>query len=651
VRRIIPASLACALFLWPLVTHARELERGEATVSVQSSLLRTDSDFFTNNQSENDFILNFRQGTIDFGELEADFVTSNIETRWKVGQFRVGIREMWVNGNANADFEVGDVNLDFRTVPSFFTNFILPTAPIRAFSARVRGRRLFADFFTGWFTERDGYLGNAFTRQNEFCAGFNFGAHLPRDSFLGGGFIRTEKERTNTDQLVNDNNNLLLLDARLGLSKNLSILGEYLYSYYDTAAAGTKSGQILVAGPSYELPNKLTIKANYRNLGKNFYYLSRSYQTVNNQEGVYLYADYTEPELLYLYGSGDFYWMQPITNISSNLIYNWAGNVGATFYPHRNWYVNVGSNFFKKYTNGPTLLSEGLRYEVFGGASGSVMQGELNLYARMRYRENRIERPDNVERNPDGVLGARWHINRRLSMQFETENEAQWDDRGRKDLIISRFKYYVDWRPLSFIYMTPGIEFTHTFDRMGSQDRDQLTLSLNYGHEFRHGFSILSSVQWTKGWGYFSDSYLDLFVNLQKVFRWGRPHMRIGIPSKDLPKVSGTIKGYLFIDENGDRRRQPWEKGIANMPIILDRGFMVNTDAKGHYVLENVLIGERLVAIDMSALPLEYLPFEIKHKVKVHVRTTAEVDFPVREVGMESVNLSDASERVGQSYR
>lgn len=620
--------------MWPHPALTKEFERGEATFSVQSSLLRSDSDFFTNNQSENDFIVNLRQDTIDFGRLEADIITSNIETRWKIGSFRVGVKDIWFGMSTHADFNVGDVNLDFRAIPSFFTNFILPVAPMRSFSSKIGNEKWFVKSIAGWFANRDGYLGNAYTRQNEFGFGFNFGFDIPNDGFIGGGFIRTEKERTDTGALINSNNNVFLVDSKLGVFKNFSILTEFLYSYYDSATLGNKGDYLLIVGPSYEIEDKLSVKINYRHLGRNFYYLSRSYQTVNNQEGVYAYADFRSPELFYVYGSSDLYWMKPTPGISTNLIYNWVANIGTTYYPHRNWYVNLGTNVFKKYTNGPTLLSEGFRYDIFSGVSGNIMQGKLNTYARMRYRENRIERPENVERNPDGVIGARWFLNRRLDMQLESEVEAQWDDLKTRNLLISRFKYYVDWRPLTRIYFTPGVEFTKTFDNIGPADRNQVTLSMNYGHEFRHGFSAFASVRWTKGWGYFNDSYLDVFANVQKVFRWGRPHLRVGIPRKDQPIVSGNIKGFLFIDENGDRQKQPWEKGIPNMPIILDDGFIVNTNTNGEFTFDNVLIGDRNVAIDMSALPFEYMPLEIKHKIKVHVRRTAEVYFPVTQAGI-----------------
>jgi hypothetical protein len=634
VRHIIFACLTACVLLWPLRAETKEFERGEAVFSVQSSLLRTDTDFFKNNQSENDFILNFRQDTVDFGRLETDIVTSNIETRWKLGSFRAGVKDIWFGMSTHADFNVGDVYLDYRTIPSLFTNFILPVAPMRSFSLRVGGDKWFAKAFAGWFTNRDGFLGNAYTRQNEFGFGFNFGFEIPNDGFIGGGFIRTEKERTDSGELINSSNNIFLLDSRLGVFKNFSILSEFLYSYYNTAADGHKRDHILIVGPSYEAPDRLSVKANYRYMGRNFYYLSRSYQTINNQEGVYAFADFRSPELFYIYGSSDFYWMRPAPGFSTSLIYNWVGNIGTTYYPHRNWYVNLGTNVFKKYTNGPALLSEGFRYDIFTGVSGKIMQGKLNTYSRMRYRENRIESPENVERDPDGVIGLRWYLNRRMEMQLESEFEAQWDDLKTRDLFISRFKYYLDWRPLSRLYFTPGVEFTKTFDKIGPADRNQITLSMNYGHEFRRGFSAFATVRWTKGWGYFNDSFLDLFVNVQKIFHWGRPQMRLGIPRKDQPIVSGTVKGFLFIDENGDRQKQPWEKGIPNIPIILDEGFVASTNANGEFTFDNVLIGMRDIAIDMSALPLEYLPHEIKQKVKVYLRRTTDVYFPVTQAGI-----------------
>ena len=114
-----------------------------------------------------------------------------------------------------------------------------------------------------------------------------FGLELPRKSFLGGGFLRTEGEEDTLGKLIIKKNNLFLLDARLGITDKLSILGEYLYSQYDSVEKGRVEDSSLIVGPFFKKEG-LSFQANYRNLGRDFHFIGRSYQTATNQEGVYV---------------------------------------------------------------------------------------------------------------------------------------------------------------------------------------------------------------------------------------------------------------------------------------------------------------------------------------------------------------------------
>ncbi|CAD7770180.1 MAG: hypothetical protein KIIPBIDF_00128 [Candidatus Methanoperedenaceae archaeon GB50] len=141
-------------------------------------------------------------------------------------------------------------------------------------------------------------------------------------------------------------NNLFLLDARLGITDKLGILGEYLYSQYDSVEKGRVEDSSLIVGPFFKKEG-LSFQANYRNLGRDFHFIGRSYQTATNQEGVYVDGD-IRLKKIYLYGSTDYYWDDPGPEIERNRLFTWASNLGASFYPRQNWYFNLTSSVIKK---------------------------------------------------------------------------------------------------------------------------------------------------------------------------------------------------------------------------------------------------------------------------------------------------------------
>jgi len=617
------------IFICPQPLLGLVLERGQASICTQHRTLRSEVESFESTQRETDTIFSLWQDSINYGRLEGKFVLSNIDGNWEEGSYTLGIKDFWITNKIGMNTFLGDNNLYYRTIPVFFTNYQIPLAFLRGISSKIGSDRWNTQIIAGKLLERKGITGNAFEQTHESLYGLKFGLELPRKSFLGGGFLRTEGEEDTLGKLIIKKNNLFLLDARLGITDKLGILGEYLYSQYDSVEKGRVEDSSLIVGPFFKKEG-LSFQANYRNLGRDFHFIGRSYQTATNQEGVYVDGD-IRLKKIYLYGSTDYYWDDPGPEIERNRLFTWASNLGASFYPRQNWYFNLTSSVIKKRTSdGPNPVDD-LRYEIFSSTSAYFARGTINPYLRFRYREDRTEQPmKNIEKEPDGIVGLNWRISRRWEMECEAEVRNTSNTLGTKNELTTYFDSSLRWQPFSRLYLSPGVEYIRTYDRIKDDVRNELAVTLGYGHQLHRGWRISANCRYSKTWGFNEGSYLDIFVTLEKVFHWGHPHLRLGVPKAGQKLICGKIKGYMFVDENGDKEKQPWEKGIPDIPIILDGRFVSVTDIKGEFSFENVLIGKHILSIEMRALSLEYSPIFTQQEAEVKVRKTTEILFPAR---------------------
>ncbi len=96
---------------------------------------------------------------------------------------------------------------------------------------------------------------------------------------------------------------------------------------------------------------------------------------------------------------------------------------------------------------------------------------------------------------------------------------------------------------------------------------------------------------------------------------------------------SGRVQGYVFVDANGDGKRQPGESGVAGITVFLNSVHPVVTDSRGAYSFPSVGPGQHFLFVDETSLPLpwtlangEYSP------LSVHLRRTTQLDIPVSTV-------------------
>lgn len=91
---------------------------------------------------------------------------------------------------------------------------------------------------------------------------------------------------------------------------------------------------------------------------------------------------------------------------------------------------------------------------------------------------------------------------------------------------------------------------------------------------------------------------------------------------------SGRIQGEVFLDENGDFIRQPSERPVIGAVVLLDGRYEARTDGMGRYSFEPVYTGTHRVSLEVSDLPLPWgLHDETPRIVNVSFRHSGEANF------------------------
>jgi hypothetical protein len=83
----------------------------------------------------------------------------------------------------------------------------------------------------------------------------------------------------------------------------------------------------------------------------------------------------------------------------------------------------------------------------------------------------------------------------------------------------------------------------------------------------------------------------------------------MGIVRADFGVTSRSeISGLVFEDKDGDGEYTQQDKGVGAVTIILDENKKTVTDSFGKYSFPNIATGEHLLTLDLTTLPVYYLP-------------------------------------------
>jgi hypothetical protein len=114
------------------------------------------------------------------------------------------------------------------------------------------------------------------------------------------------------------------------------------------------------------------------------------------------------------------------------------------------------------------------------------------------------------------------------------------------------------------------------------------------------------------------------FLTLRYEREAGRPRGVIGgAPGA----ASGSIRGSVFFDDNGDGVRAASEQPAANITVVLDGRYSVRTDSAGEFEFPRVAVGPHRLAPQADNLPLPWtFDAGAERAIEVRVRDSVRLD-------------------------
>lgn len=129
-------------------------------------------------------------------------------------------------------------------------------------------------------------------------------------------------------------------------------------------------------------------------------------------------------------------------------------------------------------------------------------------------------------------------------------------------------------------------------------------------------------------------------ISLQHVFSAGRGQGVLGRPQYPVGGT-GSLRGRVFLDANANGVRDPDERGVPDILVILDGLQAVRTDDAGLYRFDAVIDGRHMITVNADALPLPWSivsdPSSRRNgsyatTIAMRVRSVIELDIPaIRE--------------------
>ena len=205
-------------------------------------------------------------------------------------------------------------------------------------------------------------------------------------------------------------------------------------------------------------------------------------------------------------------------------------------------------------------------------------------------------------------------------------------------------------------YLSAGVGYN--FGRSILDDNEGLTSYLNLEQTFGNNLSLSMQIDYSRENTRFftDDDFEDSFFTNNEFLDdnelgsrqfFALLSLRYQRGGRSAPEVlhrgrsngAGSVRGFVFVDNNNDGVRQASEPGVPGVTVFLNSVYPVVTDSRGEYSFPSVGLGSHFLFIDESALPLpwtlshgEYTPLSVElrrsvqHNIAVSPITLAEAD-------------------------
>jgi len=101
-----------------------------------------------------------------------------------------------------------------------------------------------------------------------------------------------------------------------------------------------------------------------------------------------------------------------------------------------------------------------------------------------------------------------------------------------------------------------------------------------------------------------------------------------------------SVKGYVFVDKNGNGIKDKSEIGVPNAKVFIKGGKSVYTNSEGAYEINNVNVGETTVYLDMSSVSNGYLLTNSNPvKLPVKLQSQNRADFGLRKISSLKIKV------------
>lgn len=246
-------------------------------------------------------------------------------------------------------------------------------------------------------------------------------------------------------------------------------------------------------------------------------------------------------------------------------------------------------------------------------------------------------------------IGLSYALARNFQDDSRAELNLQYQRTSNGAQTASEFSVGADWNSqfLSGRFLSVGLGYA--VNRDADRDGQGLNAHMSYEHSINEQLGVSLQLDYSRNRIEserldFSDTlftdrefvdeefegYKELTAMLSVRYQFGAQRSPTILSARGARAGSGSVRGYVFLDSNGDGQRQAGEQGVEGITVFLNSVHPVLTNSRGEYRFPTVGLGEHFLFVDESTLPL---PWTLRqgefNKFSVNLRRVTQVDIPV----------------------
>jgi hypothetical protein len=591
--------------------------------------------------------LSLDQFVPNVGLLSASFAPALSSNRFRTGEDYVRLKGLPWKGQ-HWTFSAGDFHLPGQLLPVPFTNVFIPEIAGRgAFVEATHGERTLGLFYG---TETISNTPRVVLRLSvpQVLGGFYFRQKLGDRLLLGARVMQFSNDLTALRKLPNlvTQSNLksattLSLDSLYTLAGPLKLYGEATSSLaqQDAPDFATRNVPVsFIAGPILDT-RLLTIRANYALQNASYFPLLGSY--LGDRQGSFGEVTFRPAKRLEVYGSASEYKNNVADDPTIATFRSSNESGGASVQLPAGISLNAQI----------TLLSLSTRTNDASPWNKSNNQQETAILSRTFARHNlrftardyKQISPLSSQRQRSGEIDDNFHIRRltlgagvRVQRLVTRDARTSLFYRGSAQYSIRRFSAYANFETGNdlqnkTLFATSTVKTTvfgatmtvnKNWEIQCEAYRNNLVTALNPESIFvlqGQGVFIPGTLAALNQW--------SVYFRVSRNFQWGKAGALGNLNQYSIaqaPPLKGSVEGFVM------ERLSTGNMPADGMPVILDQGRTVNTNAEGRFQFTDVPEGAHKIGLALRELPTDFDPGKNReNSVLVQPGRTSRADLDV----------------------